>query len=170
MHSRPPSKPSTTATLHSTLALLATLAVTACVSPPRAVGPTTLAGSLPAPREGVMAQADRAPGATDGPLRVLEPRFIWTHASATEATYTWSCTVENPADEGFRVTLVVHLLDRNGRRLAATNQSLQIDGNSRVPVRGEGLLEADDGGAVTSWRLEYWVETSPRAVRGHRNF
>jgi hypothetical protein len=139
--------------------------VGACVSPPRAVGPTTLAGPLPAPQEGARAPAARAPGATDGPLLVRDPHFTWTHASGTEATYAWSCTVENPADEGFRVTLVVHLLDANGRRLAATNQSFQIGANATVPAAGDGLLEAEQSAAVASWRLEYWVETNPRPIR-----
>jgi hypothetical protein len=141
-----------------TLAVVTLLAIPACVSPPRAVGPTTMAGSLPPPSEGQTALAERAPGATDGPLRIIAPRFIWTHASATEATYAWDCTVENPGDEGFRVTIVVHFLDATGRRLASDNQSVSVSGNSRTAVRGEGLLEADQSAAVSSWRVEYWVE------------
>ncbi|MGD8816256.1 MAG: hypothetical protein PVJ51_03665 [Acidobacteriota bacterium] len=140
------------------LALLAFLALPACVTPPRAVGPTTMAGPLPPPSEGQTALAERAPGATEGPLRIIAPRFMWTHASTTEATYAWDCTVENPGDEGFRVTVVVQLLDATGRRLAADNQSVSVSGNSRTAVRGEGLLEADLSAAVSSWRVEYWVE------------
>lgn len=145
-------------------ALLVAVAA-ACVSPPRAAGPTTLAGPLPQPQEGSSARAERAPGATDGPLRIAAARFIWTHASNTEATYAWDCTVENPADEDFRVTVVVHLLDGNGRRLAANNQSFPIAARSTVPVRGEGLLPPAQGAAVASWRLEYWVETTRRPLR-----
>ena len=137
----------------------------ACVSPPRAVGPTTLSGPLPTPREGAAALAERAPGATDGPLRILTPRFTWTHASTTEATYAWDCTVENPADEGFRVTIVVHLLDEGGRRLAATNQSFQLAAKSSMPVSGDGLIEAEASDAVASWRIEYWVQANPRPIR-----
>ena len=137
----------------------------ACVSPPRAVGPTTLSGPLPSPREGAVALAERARGATDGPLRILTPRFTWTHASTTEATYAWNCTVENPADEGFRVTIVVHLLDQGGRRLEATNQSFQIEAKSSMPVTGDGLIEGAASDAVASWRIEYWVQTNPRPIR-----
>lgn len=119
----------------------------------------TMSGTLPAPAEGATAAAERAPGATDGPLLIVSPRFQWTHASATEATYAWSCTVENPSDATFRVTLVVHLLDANGRQLAATNQSLRVAPDSSVPVNGDGLIEATESGNVATWRLEYWVET-----------
>lgn len=119
----------------------------------------TLSGALPPPAEGADANAERAAGATDGPLLILTPRFEWTHASATEATYSWSCTVENPSDTTFRATLVVHLLDANGRQLAATNQSLRVAAGSSVPVQGDGLLEATESGNVATWRLEYWVET-----------
>ncbi len=154
------------ATLRLGLALAATgIIAAACVSPPRAVGPTTLSGPLPVPAEGSAAHADRAPGATDGPLRIVAPRFIWTHASMTEATYAWDCTVENPADEGFRVTIVVHLLDHNGRRLAATNQSFQVKGKSSLPVSGDGLIEGEESTEVASWRIEYWVEPNPRPLR-----
>lgn len=141
------------------LLLAVALAATACVSTPRPVGPMTLSGTLPPPAEGATAAADRAAGATDGPLLIVDPRFQWTHASATEATYAWSCTVENPSDAAFRVTLIVHLLDANGRQLAATNQSLRVAADSSVPVRGDGLIEATESGNVASWRLEYWVET-----------
>jgi hypothetical protein len=154
------------ATLRLTLTLLSVgILGVACVSPPRAVGPTTLSGPLPTPREGSVALAERAPDATDGPLRILAPRFTWTHASTTEATYAWNCTVENPADEGFRVTVVVHVLDEGGRRLEATNQSFQIAARSSVPVTGDGLIEAEASDAVASWRIEYWVETNPRPIR-----
>jgi len=138
--------------------VLAALAMPACVTPPRAVGPTTMAGPLPPPSEGLTALAERVPGATDGPLRIVAPRFRWTHASTTEATYAWDCTVENPGDEAFRVTIVVHLLDATGRRLAGDNQSVSVSGSSRTAVRGDGLLEADLSAAVSSWRVEYWVE------------
>lgn len=148
------------AALRAAFALLTGVLVAACVSAPRAVGPTTLSGPLPPPQEGSVAPAGRAPGATDGPLLVRDPRFRWTHASTTEATYAWDCVLENPADESFRVTVVVHLLDDDGRRLAASNQSLQISGDARVPVSGEGLLEAGESSAVASWRLEYWVEVA----------
>jgi len=139
--------------------------ISACVSPPRAVGPTTLSGPLPRPREGAAATATRAPGATDGPLRILEPRFSWTHATPTEATYEWGCTVENPADEGFRVTIVVHLLDENGRELAAANQAFQIGGKATMPVNGDGLIAGEQSIDVASWRIEYWVQTYPRPIR-----
>jgi hypothetical protein len=142
------------------------LAAAACVSPPRAVGPTTLSGPLPSAQEGSIATAGRAPGATDGPLRILEPRFTWTHASSTEATYEWTCAVENPADEGFRVTIVVRLLDESGRQLAAANQTLHAPGRATTPVRGDGLVEGDQMPEVASWRIEYWVETNPRDVTG----
>jgi hypothetical protein len=144
------------------VALAAVVLATACVTPPRAAGPTTLSGGLPQPQEGSTARADRAPGATDGPLRIVAPRFTWTHATTTEAAYAWDCTVENPADEPFRVTVVVHLLDADGRRLAATNQSFPIEARSSVQVRGDGLLEPAQSAAVASWRLEYWVETTMR--------
>ena len=156
----------TTSKLRVALVLLAAgVLAAACVSPPRAVGPTTLAGPLPRPQEGSVALAERAAEATDGPLMIVTPRFTWTHASATEATYSWECTVENPADEGFRVTIVVHLLDDSGQRLAATNQSFQIGGKSSMPVSGTGLVEGDQSDEVASWRIEYWVETNPRPNR-----
>jgi hypothetical protein len=60
------------------------------------------------------------------------------------------------------VTVVVHLLDADGRRLAATNQSFPIEARSSVQVRGDGLLEPAQSAAVASWRLEYWVETTMR--------
>lgn len=155
------------ATLRVGLVLtIAGLVAAACVSPPRAVGPTTLSGPLPAALEGSVATAARAPGATDGPLQILEPRFTWTHASSTEATYEWACTVDNPADEGFRVTIVVRLLDDSGRQLAAANQSFRIAGKAATPVRGDGLVEGEQMPEVASWRLEYWVETNPRAGGG----
>ena len=147
------------------LALTALFLISACVSPPRAVGPTTLSGPLPLPLEGAAGTATRAPGATDGPLLILEPRFSWTHATRTEATYEWRCVVENPADEGFRVTLVVHLLDENGRELAAANQAFQINGKATMPVDGDGLIEGDQSVEVASWRIEYWVQTYPRPIR-----
>ena len=154
------------ATFRLALTLAAAGLVVACVSPPRAVGPTTLSGPLPLAQEGSVATAARAPGATDGPLRILEPRFTWTHASTTEATYEWSCAVENPADEGFRVTIVVRLLDESGLQLAAANQSLRVGGNATTRVRGDGLVEGEQAAQVASWRLEYWVEMSPRAGGG----
>ena len=61
--------------------------------------------------------------------------------------------------------MVVHLLDRNGQRLAATNQTLQVGGKSTVSVRGDGLIDGAQIGEVGSWRLEYWVEAKPRPVR-----
>ncbi len=142
--------------------LAAGLVAAACVTPPRAVGPTTLAGPLPMAQEGSVASAARAPGATDGPLEILDPRFTWTHASTTEATYEWACRVDNPSDEGFRVTIVVRLLDENGRQLAAANQSFRVAGKSTTPVRGDGLVEGEQVPEVASWRIEYWVETNPR--------
>ena len=142
------------------------LLAASCVSPPRAVGPTTLAGPLPLAQEGSAATAARAPGATDGPLRILEPTFTWTHASSTEATYEWACTVENPADEGFRVTLVVRLLDGSGRQITTANQSFRIDARASAPVRGDGLVEGARVPDVASWRLEYWVEIDRRSGGG----
>jgi len=139
--------------------------LSACVSPPRAVGPTTLSGPLPRPQEGAAATATRAPGATDGPLRILEPRFSWTHATPTEATYDWGLTVENPADEGFRVTIVVHLLDENGHELAAVNHVFQIGGKATMLGNGDGLIEGEQSVEVASWRIEYWVQTYPRPIR-----
>ncbi len=147
------------------LAVAVTLLICGCVSPPRAVGPTTLSGPLPPPQEGAAGTATRAPGATDGPLRILEPRFSWTHATATEATYAWGCTIENPADEGFRVTIVVHLLDENGRELTSANQAFQIRGKATMPVNGEGIIEGEQSVEVASWRIEYWVQTYPRPIR-----
>ncbi len=73
--------------------------------------------------------------------------------------------MENPADEGFRVTIVVHLLDQGGRRLEATNQSFQIEAKSSMPVTGDGLIEGAVSDAVASWRIEYWVQTNPRPIR-----
>ncbi len=155
------------AAVRLSLALAAScLVAAACVSPPRAVGPTTLSGTLPMAQEGSAATAARAPGATDGPLEILDPRFVWTHASTTEATYEWACTVDNPADDGFRVTIVVRLLDESGRQLAAANQSFHIAGKAATPVRGDGLIEGAQLPDVASWRLEYWVETNSRAGGG----
>jgi len=153
-------------TLRFALTLVAGLALASCVSAPRAVGPTTLSGPLPLPQEGSAATAARAPEATDGPLRILDPRFTWTHASTTEATYEWACSVENPSDEGFRVTIVVRLLDGNGRQLATANQSFRIGGKATTPVRGDGLVEGEQAPHVASWRIEYWVEMNPRAGGG----
>jgi hypothetical protein len=137
----------------------------ACVSPPRAAGPTTLAGPVPLPASGAGATAAPAPGATDGPLRLFDAHFEWTHTAVTESTYAWGCSVENPADEGFRVTIVVHLLDENGRQVSSSNQAFRIDGNSTLQIDGNGLIEGDRGDTVVSWRLEYWVQVASRPIR-----
>jgi len=147
------------------LALLALTISAACVSPPRAVGPTTLSGPLPQPVAGAEATAAAAPGATDGPLRILDPRFEWTHTAVTESTYEWGCTVENPGDEGFRVTIVIQLLDSNGRQVSSANQAFRLDGKTTLEIEGNGLIEGDTGDTVASWRLEYWVQVPHRPIR-----
>ena len=137
----------------------------ACVSPPRAVGPTTLTGILPAASIGATASADRAPGAIDGPLQILEPHFAWRHASSTSAAYAWQCIVDNPSQSTFDVTVVMQLLDVNGRPLASSNQAFRLDGRKRVPVAGDGAIDGEVALQVASWRLEYWVKVPPRPPR-----
>jgi hypothetical protein len=146
------------------LLALVTLAA-ACVSSPRAVGPTTLSGPVPPPAAGATATASRAPGATDGPLMIRDPRVEWTHTASTESTYAWACTVENPADEGFRVTIVVHMLDANGRQLSSANQAFRIEGKSTMEIDGFGLVEGAESNRVASWRLEYWVQLAAIPIR-----
>ena len=137
----------------------------ACVSPPRAVGPTSLAGAVPGAVSGASASAARAPGATDGPLFIHEPVFAWVHVSSTEATFEWACTVENPSQEGFRVTMIIRLVDAEGRPVKTTNQAFLIEGESMMPLRGEGLVEGIDADRVTEWRLEYWPQLLSRPLR-----
>jgi len=150
------------AVLGSIVSLLFT---TACVSPPRAVGPTTLTGALPAPSIGATASADRAPGAIDGPLQILDPHFAWLHASPTASAYTWRCTVDNPSQSTFEVTVVTQLLDINGRPLASSNQAFRLDGGKSMQVAGDGTVDGDVAQRVASWRLEYWVKVPPRPPR-----
>lgn len=137
----------------------------ACVSPPRAVGPTTLTGVLPAASIGASASADRAPGAIDGPLQILDPHFAWLHASTTAAAYNWECTVDNPSQSTFEVTVVMQLLDVNGRPLASSNQAFRLGGGRSMPVAGDGTVDEDTARLVASWRLEYWVKVPPRPPR-----
>ena len=146
-------------------ALLAAIAV-GCVTPPRAVGPTTMAGRVPGAAAGATSGAARAPYATDGPLRWVEaPRFAWTHVSATAATFEWSCTLENPSQDTFQVTVVVRLLDVNGRLVKTSNIGFRIGGKSTMPVNGNGVVEGPEVERVTDWRIEYWPQLSPRPVR-----
>ena len=136
----------------------ASLVVTACASPPRPVGPTTLSGPLPGPTRGASSTASGAPDSTDGPILIRDARFSWTHVAATESTYEWSCTVENPSNTGFRVTIVVHLLDAGGRRVSSSNQAFRLDGKSILPISGDGLIEGDASTALTNWEIESWVQ------------
>ena len=69
------------------------------------------------------------------------------------------------APVGFRVTIVVRLLDENGRQITAANQSFRIDARTSAPLRGEGLVEGAQTAQVASWRIEYWVETDRRVGR-----
>lgn len=137
----------------------------ACVSTPRPVGPTTLEGQLPAPQAGAGADAQRAPDAVDGPLRILEPRFAWTHASPTASAYRWSCTVENPSQSPFLVTVVMQLLDAQGRSVATSNQSFRLADEDRFPVEGDGQVGQELARRVAGWRLEYWVRVPPRPIQ-----
>ena len=139
-------------------ALAAGLVAAACASPPRPVGPTTLSGPLPGPATGASTNAARAPDSTDGPILIQDARFSWTHVAATESTYEWSCTVENPSNTGFRVTIVVHLLDAAGRRVSSSNQAFRLDGKSTLPISGDGLIEGDESTSLTDWEIESWVQ------------
>jgi hypothetical protein len=137
----------------------------ACVSLPQPIGPTTLAGPLPAPAAGALASADRAPGAIDGPLQILAPQFTWRHAAPTAAAYAWQCIVDNPSQSDFEVTVVMQLLDIDGRPLASSNQAFRLSRGTRTPVAGEGTVEGEIVRQVASWRLEYWVKVPPRPPR-----
>ena len=137
----------------------------ACVSPPRAVGPTTLTGVVPAATVGAGASADRAPGAIDGPLQILDPHFSWLHASTTAAAFNWECTVDNPSQSTFEVTVVMQLIDVNGRPLASSNQAFRLGGGRSMPVAGDGTVDGEIARQVASWRLEYWVKVPPRPPR-----
>lgn len=147
------------------LGIVGLVAVSACVSPPRPVGPTTLAGPLPGAVDGASATATRAPGATDGPLQILESRFTWTHVTSTEATFEWACTVDNPSQETFRVTIIVRLEDADGRPVKTVNQAFSINGKTMLPVEGEGLVDGSDVDRVAAWRLEYWPQLANRPIR-----
>ena len=146
-------------------AIVSLIFMASCVSPPRAVGPTTLTGVLPAASIGASASADRAPGAIDGPLQILDPHFGWLHASTTAAAYNWQCTVDNPSQSTFEVTVVMQLMDVNGRPLASSNQAFRLGGGKSMPVAGDGTVEEAIARQVASWRLEYWVKVPPRPPR-----
>lgn len=160
-----PTRPAVLAMSAVAVAAVALVFTAACVSPPRAVGPTTLTGTLPAASIGASASAERAPGAIDGPLQILDPRFAWRHASPTAAAYAWQCFVDNPSQSTFDVTVVMQLLDVNGRPLASSNQAFRLDGRKSVPVAGDGTIDGDVAVQVASWRLEYWVKVPPRPPR-----
>lgn len=136
-----------------------------CVSTPGPAGPTTLMGVVPGPEIGASATALRAPGASDGPLRVNAPRFWWRHASPTAAAFAWECTVENPSQSAFEVTVVVQVLDQDSRPLASSNQGFRLAGGKSIPVSGEGVLQGEAARLVASWRIEYWVKVPPRPPR-----
>ncbi len=142
----------------SVTVFVATVVVAACASPPRPVGPTTLSGPLPGPTRGASSTAAGAPDAVDGAILIRDARFSWTHVAVTESTYEWSCIVENPSTTGFRVTIVVHLLDVDGRRVSSSNQAFRLDGKSTLPINGDGLIEGDDAGSLTNWEIESWVQ------------
>lgn len=146
-------------------AIVSLILMAGCVSPPRAVGPTTLTGILPAANIGASASADRAPGAIDGPLQILDPHFAWLHASTTAAAYNWRCTVDNPSQSTFEVTVVMQLMDVNGRPLASSNQAFRLGGGKSMPVAGDGTVDEEIARQVASWRLEYWVKVPPRPPR-----
>ncbi len=151
--------------LTASACIVALVSTVACVSPPRAVGPTTLTGLVPVASIGATASADRAANAIDGPLQILEPHFAWRHASSTAAAYAWQCVVDNPSQSTFDVTVVMQLLDINGRPLASSNQAFRLDGGKSLPVTGDGTVEGEVASQVASWRLEYWVKVPPRPPR-----
>lgn len=145
--------------------LLAILPGSACVSHPTAVGPTTVAGPLPPASSGRVATAQPDLRAADGPLYLRDPGFVWEHASDTAASYSWSCSLENPSHRDFRVTVVVALLDERGREVHADDQLLQVEGGDEVTVRGQGTLEPDVAARVARWRLEYWAQLPEPPLR-----
>ncbi len=132
-----------------------------CVSPPRAVGPTTLLGAVPQ-RSGDIAGASPTPGSATGPLTLVDPGLSWI---GPDGQYRWQVVLNNGSQTEFEVTVVFELLDAQGRTLAHDQASFVLGGGKQHRVLRQGTVTVQQRESATHWRVEYWVRLLPPPER-----
>ena len=132
-----------------------------CVSPPRAVAPTTLLGAVPV-QSSEIAGARPTRGSATGPLTLIDPRLLWI---GPDGQYRWQVVLSNGSQTEFGVAVVFELLDAVGRTVAHDEANFVLGGGKQHPVLRQGTVTAQQRDSATHWRIEYWVRLLPPPER-----
>lgn len=138
-----------------------TLLGAGCVSPPRAVGPTTFVGVVPL-RTGHLVDASPVPGSAAGPLTLVDPQLSWT---GPDGQYQWQVAIRNESQTELQVTVVFELLDAQERSVADDQVNFLLGGGKQYRLAREGTVTRQQRDTATHWQVEYWVRLLPPPER-----